>query len=394
MIAEIKKKANALNDTLLKIRRHIHQNPELSFQEFKTTQFVSETLKSWGLVFKPLGATGGYVDIQGNYPNKKVIALRADLDALPIQEQNQKDYVSQNNGVMHACGHDVHTTCLLGVALLLHQLRSTFEGTVRCIFQPGEEKLPGGASLMIKDGILKNPDVQEIVGQHVMPLLEAGKLGFRSGMYMASADEIYITVKGKGGHGAHPHQNIDPVVIAAQIITELQTIVSRHAKPATPSVLSIGKVIANGSTNVIPSEVYMEGTFRTYDEEWRNRAHRLIEKIAKNIADNHGATVDVDVRKGYPFLKNNEVLTQKVRNYAVEYLGEENVVDLELWPAGEDFAFYSQEIPATFYRLGTRNEVKGITSMVHTSTFDIDENALEIGVGFMAYSTLRNMQET
>lgn len=394
MISEIKAKAAAIKTNLQTIRRHLHQNPELSFEEFETTLFVAQTLQNWGLNFQPLGKTGGFVDIKGKNSNKTCLALRADLDALPIFEKNEKPYKSINEGVMHACGHDVHTTCLLGVAKILSEMKDDFEGTIRCIFQPGEEKLPGGASLMIKDGVLKNPEVMNIVGQHVMPLLETGKLGFKKGMYMASADEIYITVKGKGGHGAHPHQNIDPVVIAAQIILELQTVVSRHAKPATPSVLSIGKVIANGATNVIPSEVYMEGTFRTYDEEWRNKAHRLIEKITTSIAECHGATVEVEVKKGYPFLKNDEELTTQIQGYAEEYVGAENVVELELWPAGEDFAFYSQEIPASFYRLGTRNEKLGITAMVHTSTFDIDEEALEIGAGFMAYCAIKNLQNS
>lgn len=394
MISEIKAKAAAIKTNLQTIRRHLHQNPELSFVEFETTLFVAKTLENWGLNFQPLGKTGGFVDIKGKNPDKTCLALRADLDALPIFEKNEKPYKSLKEGVMHACGHDVHTTCLLGVAKILSEMKDYFEGTIRCIFQPGEEKLPGGASLMIKDGILKNPEVKNIVGQHVMPLLETGKLGFRKGMYMASADEIYITVKGRGGHGAHPHQNIDPVVIAAQIILELQTVVSRHAKPATPSVLSIGKVIANGATNVIPSEVYMEGTFRTYDEEWRDKAHRLIEKITTSIAECHGATIEVEVKKGYPFLKNDEELTTRIQGYAEEFVGIENVVELELWPAGEDFAFYSQEIPASFYRLGTRNEKLGITSMVHTSTFDIDEEALEIGAGFMAYCAIKNLQNS
>jgi len=387
----IKQLADSYFDELLATRRHLHSNPELSFQEFETTKFIAKKLKTKGYNLEPITETGGYIDIKGKNPSSKIIALRGDIDALPILEQNDKIYTSQNKGVMHACGHDVHTTSLLGAVYILDELKDEFEGTIRCIFQPGEEKLPGGASIMIKNGVLENPKVEKIIGQHVMPLIVAGKVGFRSGMYMASADEIYITVKGKGGHGAHPHQNIDPVAIAAQIITQLQTVVSRHAKPATPSVVSIGKVVADGATNIIPNEVYMEGTFRTFDEEWRMRAHKLIEKIATDTAEMHGATCVAEVRKGYPFLKNDDDLANKTRAWAVEYMGEENVEDLEIWPAGEDFAYYSQEIPACFYRLGTRNTAEGITSMLHTPTFDVDESALRIGAGLMAFLAVREL---
>ena len=372
-------------------RRHLHRHPELSFQEFETTKFIAAKLQESGFDLQKITETGGYIDLKGKNPSKRIIALRGDIDALPILEQNTTEYASQNTGVMHACGHDVHTTCVLGAIYILNQLKDEFEGTIRCIFQPGEEKLPGGASIMIKNGVLKNPSVEKIFGQHVMPLIDAGKVGFRSGLYMASADEIYIKVIGKGGHGAHPHMNIDPVVIAAQIITELQTVVSRHAKPSIPSVLSIGKVIAEGATNIIPNEVYMEGTFRTFDEEWRMRAHTIIEKICNDIATMHGAKCDVEVKKGYPFLKNDTTLSENARNWAVEYLGEENVEDLEIWPAGEDFAYFSQEIPACFYRLGIRNESKQITSMLHTPTFDIDEEALKVGAGLMAYLAINEL---
>lgn len=378
-------------DDLVLTRRHLHSNPELSFEEFETTKFITSKLKESGYNLQAITETGGYIDIKGKNPDSHTIALRGDIDALPIYEQNNVEYKSQNDGVMHACGHDVHTTCLLGAVRILDELKDEFEGTIRCIFQPGEERLPGGASIMIKNGVLQNPNVESILGQHVMPLIDAGKVGFRSGLYMASADEIYIKVIGKGGHGAHPHQNIDPVVIAAQIITQLQTIPSRRAKPSIPTVLSIGKVIAEGSTNIIPNEVYMEGTFRTYDEEWRMRAHQLIEQMCSDICMLHGATCDVEVKKGYPFLMNDADLTAKTKTWAEDYLGAENVQDLELWPAGEDFAYYSQEIPACFYRLGTRNEAEGKTSMVHTPTFDIDEKALKVGSGLMAYLAVQKL---
>jgi amidohydrolase len=387
----IKQRASELLPNIVEMRRHLHRNPELSFKEFETANFVEEELKALGLPVQRLAETGLVALIEGVEPHSKTIALRADMDALPIRELNKADYCSLNDGVMHACGHDVHTSSLLGVANILSGMRDQIHGTVKLIFQPGEEKIPGGASLMIKEGVLKKPDVSQITGQHVMPLLEVGKVGFRKGMYMASADEIYMTIIGKGGHGAHPQNCIDPIAISAQVITALQQVVSRSAKPSIPSVLSIGKVIANGATNVIPDEVYMEGTFRTFDEEWRHHAHTLIQRTVRGICEAFGATCEIEVRVGYPFLENDPEMTDKARNFAVEYLGEENVVDLEIWPAGEDFAFYTREVPGCFYRLGTRNESKGIVSMLHTPTFDIDENALETGMGLMAYMALRQL---
>lgn len=367
-------------------RRHLHSNPELSFKEFKTHTYIWEQLEKMGITDKKTMSNTGIVAlIKGKNPDKHTVAIRGDMDALPIKEANQVDYVSKNHGVMHACGHDVHTTCILGAAKILNSLKDQLEGTVKLVFQPGEERLPGGASLMIRDGVLKSPKVDTMLGQHVMPLINAGKVGFRNGLYMASADEIFITIKGNGGHGAHPHQNTDVVAIGAQVITALQQVVSRKAKPATPSVLSIGKVIANGATNILPDEIYMEGTFRTFDETWRMRAHQWIVDMTRSIVEGMGAQVDVEVKKGYPFLKNDEELTNKCRARAERFLGEENVEDLEVWPAGEDFAFYSQEVPSCFYRLGIRNESEGITSMLHTPTFNIDETALEVGVGLMAY---------
>ncbi len=389
----IKKITDLQFNDLVATRRHLHSNPELSFKEFNTTAYIAAKLKENGFDLQQITETGGYIDLKGKNPEKRTIALRGDIDALPIIEDSKKDYCSKNQGVMHACGHDVHTTNVLGAIHILSQLKDEFEGTVRCIFQPGEEKLPGGASIMIKNGVLKNPEVEKIIGQHVMPLIDAGKVGFRSGLYMASADEIYIKVIGKGGHGAHPHMNIDPVAISAHIITQLQTIVSRRAKPSMPSVLSIGKVIANGATNVIPNEVNMEGTFRTFNEDWRAEAHFLIENMCRQIAETHGATCQVEVRKGYPYLKNDVDFSDQAKLWAIEYLGEENVEDLEIWPAGEDFAYFSQEIPACFYRLGIRNKEQGITSMLHTPTFDIDEEALRVGAGLMAYLALKELEE-
>jgi amidohydrolase len=391
-IQEIKKLAAAFVSEVTTIRRHLHANPELSFAEYETQKFVREKLEQIGITKIETKATTGLVAIiEGKNPSTKTIALRADMDALPIEEQNKVTYKSRNHGVMHACGHDVHTSCLVGAANILFHLKEEFNGTIKLLFQPGEEKLPGGASLMIKEGALQNPNPSGIFGQHVMPLLPVGKVGFRSGLYMASTDELYVTVKGKGGHGAMPHLNIDPVLISANIITSLQQIVSRNAQPIVPSVLSFGKVIANGATNIIPNEVYMEGTFRTLDETWRSEAHAKMKKMAEGIAESMGGSCEFEIRKGYPFLKNDEALTNRAKKAAVQYMGAENVVDLDIWMAAEDFSYYSQEMPATFYRLGTRNEAKGITSSVHTPTFDIDETALEHGMGLMAWLALQEL---
>ncbi len=383
--------ASQIHGNTVALRRHLHQHPELSFEEYQTAAFVKAELDALGISYIPMANTGMVAEIKGDRPSDQVIALRADMDALPITEVPGREYGSKNEGVMHACGHDVHTASLLGTAHILQALKTEFGGTVKLIFQPGEERLPGGASLMIKEGVLQNPVPQAVVGQHVMPLIPAGKVGFRAGKYMASTDELYVRVKGKGGHGAQPQQNIDPVVITAHIITALQQIVSRIADPKMPSVLSFGKVIANGATNVIPDEVYLEGTFRTFDEQWRKEAHVRMKKMAEGIAESMGGMCDFEVRVGYPFLVNEEKLTAEARGYAEEYLGKENVVDLDLWLAAEDFAYYSQVADACFYRLGTGNEARGITSAVHTPTFDIDESALALSTGLMAYIALRKL---
>ncbi len=388
----IKRIANDNASKIVDIRHHLHSHPELSFQEFETAKYVAGALREMGLnPMEGIAKTGVSALIEGKNPGKKVIALRADIDALPITEANNVAYKSKNDGVMHACGHDVHTSSLLGTARILNELKDQFEGTVKLIFQPGEEKAPGGASLLIKEGILRNPSPQNILGQHVMPLIPVGKIGFREGLYMASADEIYITVKGKGGHAAMPDRNVDPVLIASHIIVALQQVVSRFATPTTPTVLSFGKVMAEGATNVIPNEVKIEGTFRTLNEEWRKEAKIKMKKLAEGLAESMGGACEFNILDGYPYLYNNEALTRRNRQFAVEYMGEENIVDLGIWMAAEDFAFYSQEIDACFYRLGVRNEAKGITSNVHTPTFNIDEQALEIGSGLMAWLAINEL---
>jgi amidohydrolase len=373
-------------------RRHLHSHPELSFEETKTSAFIAGRLDELGLKYERMADNGLVALIKGEKSSdNKVVALRADMDALPITEANDVPYKSQNVGVMHACGHDAHTSSLLGTAKILTDLRSEFAGTVKLIFQPAEEKLPGGASLMIKAGVLENPKPQAVLGQHVMPLIDAGKVGFRAGKYMASTDEIYVTVRGKGGHGAQPQQNIDPVIITAHMLTALQQVVSRFADPKSPSVLSFGKVIANGATNVIPNEVYLEGTFRTMDEKWRADAHIKMKKMAEGLVESMGGTVDFNIMKGYPFLINEEKLTKATRGHAEDYLGKENVVDLDIWMAAEDFAYYSHVADSCFYRLGTRNESKGIISSVHTPTFDVDEDAFKISSGLMAYLAVKQL---
>lgn len=391
----IKSLAQAYKQEVIDLRRHLHCHPELSFQEFQTAAFVAEKLKAIGITeIESKATTGWSALIKGKNPEKKVVALRADMDALPIIEANEVPYKSQNPGVMHACGHDAHTASLLGAAKILHEVRDQFEGTIKLIFQPGEEIIPGGASLMIKDKVLENPRPQYILGQHVMPMIPAGKVGFRSGLYMASADELYLTIKGKGGHGAMPETFIDPVLISAHLLVALQQIVSRVANPKIPSVLSFGRVEALGATNIIPNEVKIQGTFRTLDEGWRAKAHEKMRQIAEGIVEGMGGQLDFEIRKGYPFLKNNPELTARSVAAAQTYLGAENVLDLDIWMAAEDFAYFSQEIDGCFYRLGTRNEARGITSGVHTPTFDIEEEALEIGAGLMAWLAVSELAST
>jgi len=391
LLSQIQRLSREYANEVISFRRHLHAHPELSYQEENTAKFITEKLISFGLAPTRMAGTGVVALIEGKNPTKKTIALRADIDALPITEQNKVDYKSTQPGVMHACGHDVHTSSLLGTAKILSQLRNEFEGTIKLIFQPGEEKNPGGASIMIREGVLENPAPQSIIGQHVFPLLPIGKIGFREGKYMASSDEIYLKVIGKGGHGATPELTIDPVVIASHIIIALQQVISRNASPKQPTVLTFGKITADGATNIIPDEVNIAGTFRALDEKWRSEGLKRIQKMAESIAEGMGGKCEVDIHHGYPYLENNPALTQRIKQAAAEYVGAENVVDIDLTLGSEDFAYYSQIIPASFYRLGTRNEAKGITSYVHTPTFDIDEDALVIGSGLMAWMAIAEL---
>ena len=392
LLEKIKALSNSIAEETVANRHHLHMHPELSFQETATQAYVEKQLNAWGIPNSRLANTGVVGIIEGKNPGKKVVALRADMDALPIMETNDVPYKSTNPGVMHACGHDVHTSSLLGTAHILQQVKDEFEGTIKLIFQPAEEKAPGGASIMIKEGVLENPKPISIFGQHVATNVPVGKIGFREGMYMASTDELYIKVIGKGGHGAMPDACIDPIVIASHIIVAMQQIISRNKNPKFPSVLTFGKIEGLGATNVIPDEVNIAGTFRAMDETWRAEGLAKMKKLAEGIAEAMGGEAIFDVLKGYPFLQNDPDLTRKAKAAAIAYMGEENVVDLDLWMAGEDFAFYTHHVDACFYRLGIRNEAKGITNGVHTPNFDIDEDALAIGPGLMAWLAVNELK--
>ncbi len=392
LLNDIQQKSQAYSNQTVQLRRHLHAHPELSYQEHKTARYVAETLTQFGLQpVEGIADTGVVALIEGRNPSKKVVALRADMDALPIVEQNQVPYKSTTPGVMHACGHDVHTSSLLACARILNEVKDQFEGSVKLIFQPGEEKNPGGASIMIREGVLDNPRPASIIGQHVMPLIPVGKIGFREGMYMASCDEIYLKVVGKGGHGAAPELGVDAVVIASHLIIAMQQIISRNANPRQPTVLTFGKFIADGATNVIPNEVNIAGTFRAMNEEWREQALQKITKLATSLAESMGGRCEVDISRGYPYLENNPALTRRIKEAATQYVGKENVLDIDITLGSEDFSYYSQVIPASFYRLGTRNEAKSITSYVHTPTFDIDEDALKISPGLMAWMAVQEL---
>jgi amidohydrolase len=382
---KIQQLAEQYSPEFIEIRRHLHANPELSYQEFETSRYVQSKLQEMGIPFEIKATTGVVGTIEGKNPGKRVIALRADMDALPIKEENDVPYASRVSGVMHACGHDVHTTILLGAARILQQLKHAWEGTVKLIFQPGEERNPGGASILIREGVLDNPRPAAIFGLHVHPGLHAGKLSFRGGKVMASADELYITIKSKGGHAAAPHFTVDTILVASHLVVALQQIISRNRDPFSPSVLSITSFQGGHTTNVIPSETRLMGTFRAMDETWRFRAHELIRKLAVELVHSMGAEIDLHIDVGYPTVYNNEKLNQLARGLAIDYLGADNVLETELRMGAEDFGYYSQVIPGCFYRLGVMNEKKGITSGVHTPTFNIDESAIKTGMGIMAW---------
>ena len=386
----LKQQIEALSESFfteaVDIRRYFHQNPELSCEEFQTAEFICKKLEVYGIPYrKGIAGTGVVGIIEGKEPASLCIALRADMDALPIFEQTEVAYKSRIPGKMHACGHDVHMACLLGAAKILTTLRNSFKGTVKLIFQPSEESYPGGAIRMISEGVLENPVPKYVIAQHVINTLEAGDVGMKAGAYMASTDEVFLTVKGKGGHAATPNQVIDPVLIAAHIVVALQQIVSRQADPLMPSVISFGKISGEGRTNVIPDEVKLEGTIRTYDEDWRREIHRRIDKMASGIAAGMGATCEVRIAHGYPFLNNDPGLTAQLNDLAAEYLGAAHVKVLEKRMTAEDFAYFAGKIPSVMYRLGIASHKKGISSNLHTATFDIDEKSMQTGMGLLAW---------
>ena len=381
---KIKDLARQYAPEFIEVRHHLHAHPELSYQEYETSKFVQQKLSEYNIPFEVKATTGVIGLINGKNPGSRIVALRADMDALPIEEQNDIPYKSTKKGLMHACGHDVHTSCLLGAAKLLSQIKNEWEGTVKLIFQPGEEKNPGGASLLIKEGVLENPEPQGIFALHVNPQLEVGNLSFRSGKVMASADEIYITIRSKGGHAAAPQLTADTILIASHLIVALQQVISRNNNPLLPSVLSITSVQGGYTTNVIPSEVKLMGTFRAMDEEWRFKAHDIIRKLSTELVHSMGAELDLHIDVGYPTVYNNEQLNDVAKEIAKQYMGTDKVGETEIRMGAEDFGYYSQQIPGCFFRLGTGNKIKGITSGVHTPLFNIDEDAIETGIGIMA----------
>lgn len=389
MINKIKKLADSISDEVIEIRRYIHKNPELSFKEYKTSVYIKSILQKWNIpYFDGFAKTGIVVLLEGNNPKSKILALRADFDALPITEENDIDYCSVNTGVMHACGHDAHTASMLGALNILNTLKDEWKGTIKFVFQPAEEMLPGGAQQMIKEGVLENPKVEKMIGQHVFPDLEVGKVGFCSGKYMASTDELHITINGKGGHAALPEQYNNPLLAAAKLILDLESSFVKDKE--LPSVLAIGFIEGLGSTNVIPDMVKLKGTLRAMDEDFRAKAYKRMQKIVLEVAKHYGIEIDFEIRKGYPSLVNDVALTESAIVFAKEYLGTENVIDLPIRMTAEDFAYYSHQVPSCFYRLGVRNEQKGIVNGLHTSKFNIDEESLKIGMGLMAYLAIKN----
>ncbi len=389
MINKIKQLTESAFDEIVEIRRHIHKNPELSFKEHKTSAYIKSVLTAWEIPFtEDIADTGIVVLLEGNNPSFKTIALRADFDALPITEENDVDYCSANKGVMHACGHDAHTASMLGAVKILNSIKQEWEGSVKFIFQPAEEMIPGGAQQMIKEEVLENPKVEKMIGQHVFPDLEVGSVGFCPGKYMASTDELHITINGKGGHAALPEKYNNPLLAAAKLILDLESSFVKDKE--LPSVLAIGFIEGLGSTNVIPDKVKLKGTLRAMDEGFRNTAHKRMQEIAREVANSYNLEIDFDIRKGYPSLVNDVGLTESAIVFAKEYLGTENVIDLPIRMTAEDFAYYSHQVPSCFYRLGTRNEQKGIVNGLHTSKFNIDEESLKIGMGLMAYLAIKN----
>lgn len=375
--------AQGLQQDLLRIRQHLHANPELSFKEYQTSAFIQQELRALGIEFEKIADTGLIGTIQGRSTHGPVIGLRADMDALPITELNAVPYASTNPGVMHACGHDVHTTWLLGAARLLIDLRNEWEGTVRLFFQPGEEVDPGGANIMIQQGALEKFRPDKMFGLHVAPQFEIGKIGIGAGPVMASVDDIFITLRGPGGHAAAPHETIDTVLAAAELVTGLQKIISRNKPPFSPSILSICSFHGGDATNIIPATVTLSGTLRCMDEVWRAKAIKLIHSFVEAISQGSGAEIECRIDTGYPSLLNDPVATEYARERLQQIFSPDSIIPMPQSLGAEDFAYFAQQVPASFLRIGTGNSAKGITSAIHTPRFDIDESALPIGVAVL-----------
>ena len=369
-------------DEIVSIRRYMHMHPELSFQEFETSNYIKSILKSWDINFLDGYAnTGILVNLEGKEPSSRVIALRADFDALPILEENDVEYKSKNEGIMHACGHDAHTASMLGALKILHTTKDHWRGTIKFIFQPAEERLPGGAKQMIEEGVLENPNVQHVIAQHVLPELEVGKVGFRCGTYMASTDELYFTISGKGGHAAIPSSYNNPIIASSELVLDL----NQFFNDKQDAIFAIGYIDGKGSTNIIPNEVNLMGTFRALDESFRLESHNHMNRIVDQVAKKYNIKIDLNIKKGYPALNNDIQLTLNQINKAKEFLGEKNVIDLPIRMTAEDFSYFANAVPSCFYRLGTGNKDKGLIHGLHTSKFNIDEDSLKIGMGLMAF---------
>lgn len=371
------------------LRCLLHQNPELSYKEFETQQLVINQLKKIGIVDIKKMANTGVVALIHGAEEGDCIALRADMDALPIHETNEVEYKSKNDGIMHACGHDFHTANLLGVAQILFELKSKFKGTFKLIFQPGEEKNPGGASIMIAEGILENPQVKQALALHVFPALQAGQVGFYKGLYMASCDEVYVTITGKGGHAATPQLINNPIYPMSELILSTQKINEEATSNNIEHVLTFGKIEANGATNIVPQTIKIHGTFRSKNETWRASVHQKLNDLADTIAKKHSVSIDMKIAIGYPCLVNDIALTTQIEKYTKELLGEACIQTLEKRMTSEDFAFFSQKIPVCYYRIGTASANGGNAHNVHTSDFDIEKSAMKIALKSMSYAAIQ-----
>ncbi len=397
ILKELNAKIAAVFPKIVSIRRHIHQHPELSFQEYETSAYIQQQLRELGIPFEVVAQTGVVAVLTGQKSaSDDIVVLRADIDALPIDEQNDVDYKSKNSGVMHACGHDFHTANLLGAASLLNDYKTEFSGKIVLLFQPAEEKIPGGAIQVLESGILESfgGTIKAVLGLHVSPRVSVGKVGLRSGRFMASSDEFYFTIKGRGGHAAEPHRAVDPIMIGAQLLTTLQQVVSRKANPDVPSVLTFGRFIGDGAANVIPEEVKLAGTFRTMDEIWRKEALEMVAEIAATLPVSLGAKVEVEVRHGYPALYNDPALTQKVKTIIAETMGNSVPQDLEIWMAAEDFAYYSYRYPSLFMLIGTNNDDSTTQYGLHNPQFNLDEKAFETSIAVLVNAAISLLNES